>query len=129
MTRFSGKALILAVVVLGLSTAASSQIPDKFTNLQVFPKDIPKENLVNAMKGFAMGLGVRCSFCHEGEGNDLSTYNFASDSNEHKKVAREMLRMTMEINQKFISKVAHDKPDVTVRCVTCHRGKEAPVID
>ena len=129
MTRFIGKALVLAATVVSLWTVANTQIPDEFSNLRVFPKDIKKADLVNAMKGFAMGLGVRCWFCHEGEGNDLSKYDFASDEKKHKTVAREMLRMTMMINQEFISKVAHHEEEIRVRCVTCHRGKEKPTID
>ena len=129
MPRFLGKALVLAATVVALSTVAGAQIPDEFTNLQVFPKDIKKEDLVNAMKGFSMGLGVRCWFCHEGEGDDLSKYDFPSDEKEHKNIAREMLRMTMMINQKFISKVAHHEEVIRVQCVTCHRGKEKPTLD
>lgn len=41
------------------------QPPDP-TNLQVLPKDIPKAQLVQTMRGFAMGLGVRCEHCHVG---------------------------------------------------------------
>jgi len=130
MSRLLGKGLVLAAVVALLPTAAGqAQVPDKFTNLKVLPKDISREDLVNTMKGFALGLGVRCQFCHVGEGDDLSTFDFASDAMEHKQVAREMLLMTMEINRKFIAKIAEEEKDSRVRCMTCHRGKEEPTLD
>jgi thioredoxin reductase len=40
------------------------QIPDKFTNLKVLPKDISKQELQSTMRGFAFALGVRCEHCH-----------------------------------------------------------------
>jgi tetratricopeptide (TPR) repeat protein len=43
------------------------QIPDKFTNLQVLPKDLGKRELLETMKNFTRALGVRCQFCHIGE--------------------------------------------------------------
>ena len=40
-------ALLLAI------TPAAAQFPDKFTNLQVLPKDISKNDLQAPMRGFA----------------------------------------------------------------------------
>jgi hypothetical protein len=63
---------ILAAGLLGPLLGASvaiAQIPDKFTNLQVLPKDVAKRELVAAMRGIASDLGVRCAHCHVGPDN------------------------------------------------------------
>ena len=43
---------------------AAAQIPDEFSNVQILPKDIPKQQMVEIMRNFSMSLGVRCEFCH-----------------------------------------------------------------
>jgi hypothetical protein len=50
-----------------LVAAALAQVPDKFTNLQVFPKDISSKELISTMRGFCFSLGVRCEYCHAGK--------------------------------------------------------------
>jgi len=117
--------VLLATVALALVAVAvanpAAQIPDKFTNLQVLPKDIGQRPLIDQMKGFAIGLGVRCWYCHDGQGDDLSTFNFAADSKLTKETARKHLRMMLEINEKFFAN-AQNK----VTCQTCHRGAAQP---
>ena len=106
---------------------ANAQIPDKFQNLQVLPKDISKRELINNMKNATRGLGVRCEFCHVGEGNDLSKFDFPSDDKQHKVKARIMFRMVKYINEEVMPKFAED-PDHQheVKCITCHNGNEHP---
>ena len=104
---------------------ASAQIPDKFTNLQVLPKDISKEELVSTMRGFAGSLGVRCTHCHVGgTANDLTGMKFASDDKKEKKIARAMMAMVKEING-TIRKIDIESP-AQVKCVTCHHGVTRP---
>ena len=121
--------LIITITVLFLIqvSGAYAQIPDKFSNLKVLPKDIGKKELINNMKNAAIGLGVRCNFCHVGEGDDLSTFDFASDEKRHKVKARVMFSMVNQINEEFLPKVA-DKSEHPheVTCITCHNGKEHP---
>ncbi|MGB8131789.1 MAG: hypothetical protein WCG81_18525, partial [Candidatus Angelobacter sp.] len=45
------------VMLLALSTEATAQIPDKFTNLQVLPKETSKAELVSIMRNYAGDLG------------------------------------------------------------------------
>ena len=107
---------------LGLlcTLGVSAQIPDKFKNLKIYPENISKEQLVEEMKGMAFDLGTRCWFCHEGEGDDLSTYDFASEKKPQKELARSHMKMTMTVNKEFfVGRGA-------VRCMTCHRGKTQP---
>ena len=120
---------IIALFILSLVqvSAAYAQIPDKFTNLKVLPKDIGKRDLINMMKGATRGLGVRCTFCHVGEGDDLSTFDFAADDKSHKVKARVMFSMVRQINNEFLPKIVkktEKSPQIT--CFTCHNGKEHP---
>ena len=78
------------------------------------------------MKEFSRALGVRCHFCHVGEeGKPLSTYDFASDENHHKDIARLMITMTQKINGEIL-KDFKDGQFTQVSCQTCHRGKKEP---
>jgi tetratricopeptide (TPR) repeat protein len=111
---------------LGMA-AAHAQVPDKFTNLQYFPKTISHDDLIRIMRNFSFSLGVRCQYCHAGkEGGSLKQTDFASDEKEAKKTARTMLRMVDAINQQYISKLDTKTPN-RVQCVTCHHGLAKPI--
>ena len=115
--------VVAAFAVLSWSISATAQIPDKFENLQVIPKDTSRMDLINTMKDVTFALGTRCWYCHDGEGDDLSTFNFASDVKPTKATARIMMKMVHEINTNYISKLDADRK---VTCYTCHRGKVEP---
>ena len=131
---------VLLAVVAAITIASAFSLPaaladeernfwEERKNLQVLPKDIPAADLRGFMIGAAQGLGVRCWFCHVGEeGQDLATFDFASDDKKHKAVAREMIKMTMGINEGHMPKVAElsGHEPAQVRCVTCHRGEAEP---
>ncbi len=90
---------LLLVLAAGLPRVGPAQIPDEFHNLQVLPEEIEKPRLVGIMRGFAMGLGVRCWYCHVGEeGKPFSDFDFESDEKLTKKKARFMLEMTRHLN-------------------------------
>ena len=123
--------VILLVVLAGLLVPGSlvrAQIPDTFTNLNVLPKDIKKQELVGVMRSFSGALGVRCTHCHVGENPaDLSSVDFASDAKDTKKIAREMMKMSGEVNSILARNIGSMRPDpVQVRCVTCHHGLPKP---
>ncbi len=104
------------------------QPPDP-KNLQVLPKDTSKAQLIQTMKGFAMGLGVRCEHCHVGEGNDLTQFDFASDAKPQKATARRMIAMARDINTKHLAGFPPGRDEATpaVTCYTCHRGDKKPL--
>ena len=126
--RLAGVALVLFAAVPTLS----AQIPQRFENLQVLPRDIPRDTLVAIMRGFTASLGVRCTYCHiEREGAAPAgagglNLNFASDSLANKRKARWMLHMTDSINTRLASLPARDTPPTDVNCMTCHRGMSKP---
>lgn len=120
--------------VLALTTAVGARaqqnpIPEKFTNLQVLPKDITRADLVSMMRGFTGSLGVRCEHCHLGEGNDLSKFDFASDVRPAKAIARKMIVMLRAINGPLLEGVGTPvgAGALKVTCFTCHRGDRVPL--
>ncbi len=126
--------LLFSLVALALPAAAAGQAPQKDVfadpqNLKVLPQDISSRALGETMKGFAMGLGVRCESCHVGEaGQPLDTFDFESDEKAMKQKARLMLKMTMAINAEHVASLneIEESDYVEVRCVTCHRGRPQP---
>lgn len=111
----------LAVVI---PLVASAQIPDTFTNLQVLPRDISRNELVGLMRGFSMSLGVRCVHCHVGNADgSLQGADFASDDKDTKWTARAMLKMVAAINEEHLKPIGGE---TTVSCFTCHHGANRP---
>lgn len=108
-------------------------------NLQVLPKDMPRNQVTAIMRNFAMALGVRCEHCHaadpaapeqpagrggRGGGPPL---DYALDDLETKKVARDMLRMVMDINEKYLPLTGRTFNEFNrVTCETCHHGLAKP---
>ena len=121
--------MLAAVATAQTPSAPPTQTPaaaPQFKNLQVFPKDITRDQLIGNMKGFSQALGVRCVHCHVGEeGKPLSTFDFASDAKKEKVVARKMLTMVHRINSEDLG--VKDFKDVKVTCFTCHRGATKPL--
>ncbi len=114
--------LLAAFLMAG---GAQAQVPDQFTNLKVFPKDVGKRELVDAMKDFSAALGVRCTHCHVQKApGDFSSIDWATDELDHKKVARGMMAMVGEINKKLLP--AAGEKNAQVSCITCHRGLTDP---
>jgi tetratricopeptide (TPR) repeat protein len=80
------------------------------------------------MRGFSLGLGVRCQYCHTGgDGRSFQGVNFAADDKVEKKKAREMLQMARRINNELLTVLPERRtPAVVVECATCHRGLPVP---
>jgi len=121
----------LAAVALLCARPLRAQIPDHFENLQVLPKDIPRDSLVAVMRNFSNSLGVRCNYCHvatpAAQPGGREQMNFASDDKVPKQKARFMMRMTRDLNAQVLPQVPHrHDPPVGVGCITCHRGLPLP---
>jgi len=116
-------------IALFAGTPALGQVPDKFTNLKVLPKDISKRELESTMRGFAFALSVRCEHCHVEKKAPEHGLDFAADDKDAKRTARVMLQMVAAINHDYISKVSRTPPSaaaIQVQCVTCHHGLTQP---
>jgi hypothetical protein len=122
----AGLALVLASSTSG-AQASGKFPPDSLINTKVFPHNTPVSEVVAAMRGFAGGLGVRCTFCHVGEeGMPLERFDFAKDEKRPKLVARQMMRMVQEINRRLDTIPGRTAPGLQVTCATCHRGVSRP---
>ncbi len=123
--------LYAGLIVVGTAVAASGQAqqpPWRGENLQHFPKDIPRPELMQRMREFSFALDVRCQYCHTGgDGMSFDGVVFASDEKPTKVKARAMLRMVEELNTTLLAKVpSRAEPRVVVGCATCHRGSALP---
>ena len=133
MTRFRLRLLaatLLLSPVVGPTDSLMAQgwPPDSIKNLQVLPEDIAFDDLVATMRGFALGLGVRCSHCHvQGDQPGLANMDFASDEKVTKQKARVMLDMVQHINEHHLGELPErSEPAVEVTCATCHRRLAVP---
>jgi hypothetical protein len=138
-------AVSLGVLVLAGSTviAAAAQQPaagggqrggaapaEPPKNLQVMPKDTPREEVIMRMRGITQALGVQCGYCHIFEGAGNPANDFASDTKQPKLTARVMMRMTGDINTKLAAEIKKPADQLTrVGCATCHRGSAIPKVD
>ena len=86
---------------------------NNYKNLQVLDKNMSKKDLKVMMKQFSKALGVKCDFCHEQPAFEKDT--------EHKKFAREMIKMVQATNKKYFKST-----DKKITCNTCHMGKKEP---
>lgn len=124
--------VVLAIAVTFGCTAIRQQkaapaVPDsaEFRNLQVFPSNVTRDQLVATMQKFTGALGVDCSHCHARvAGGGERDLDFASDAKPEKEVARVMMRMVATMNADYITKV--NQHGQTVSCATCHRGTTIP---
>lgn len=123
----AGLLVLLPVALPAQGGRGGGQAP---RNLQVLPKDMPRSELTALMRSITGALGVRCSHCHVVTGtnaNGQEEHDYAADDKETKKVAREMLRMVVDINDKYLPATGRT-PDASYRvtCETCHHGLARP---
>jgi len=109
-------------------TPAQQPPPPPLTNLTLYPKDIPRPQLVTTMQGFVAALGVQaqggCGYCHAGT---APQFDFASDTNPRKSVARKMILMSRDITAKLPEVTGKPAAEIaSLRCATCHRGVAIP---
>jgi tetratricopeptide (TPR) repeat protein len=119
-------ALVFFISIFALAVTTNAQMPDKFKNLKVLPKDITKDQLDKIMNSFTAGLGVNCEFCHV-KNDQTNKMEFDLDQKTTKSKARIMLQMTMDINKKYLSQLSQFSDNIEqVECLTCHRGNKQP---
>jgi hypothetical protein len=120
------KKQLLTISTLGLLVFAGVAFTKPaYRNLKVLPQDISERKLDSIMRSYNQALGVACEFCHAQKGTQL---DFDSDDNKMKDNARDMMRLTMDINKLYFRYDTSIHPVYlnTVACYTCHRGEEMP---
>jgi len=127
--RHNTRKIVLLLGLLAVITVFISWQPLRIEderNLKVLPKDISSDSLERIMDDFTTALNVDCRFCHAPKDpSEPKKLNYASDNNRHKDITRTMMRMTNEMNDKFM-KTLPGKQVQMVTCNTCHRGKAEP---
>ena len=102
------------VISLGL-------MQEKPKNLQVLDFESVRD-LKKYMKTIQKNLGVKCTFCHDINDKSIDT--------EHKIIAREMMKMQMDLNKSFFAQIGDSllkhENTLEISCWTCHRGSKKP---
>lgn len=127
MTYNLRKSVVLLAIMLVLAFSISwTTPPDDGRNLKVLPKDISSDSLERVMDEFVTALSVDCGFCHAPKDPaQPKKLDYASDANPHKNITRNMLQMTMDINNRYMKNLP-GQPVKVVSCNTCHRGEAVP---
>ena len=127
VSRKYGVLIGMAIVVIA-GIAAVPAPSNEYKNLKVLPKDISTKDLSRIMiDEFEDGLGVSCGFCHAEE-KDSHKLDYASDENPEKEIARLMMKMTLDVNEKYFQ-VPHPligDSVLSIKCMTCHKGQLRP---
>jgi hypothetical protein len=122
-----GVIVALGIVVIA-GIAAVPAPANEYKNLKVLPKDISTKDLSRIMiDDFEDGLGVSCGFCHAEE-KDSHKLDYASDEKPEKEIARLMMKMTLDVNEKYFQ-VTHPligDSTLSITCTTCHNGHPRP---
>lgn len=86
----------------------------KFKSIKVL-NNMPADQMGKVMNMMSSSLGVDCKFCHASNDSDYEKEGF-----EHKDMARQMLKMTFELNKNYFN----GRPEIN--CNTCHKGISHP---
>ena len=94
---------------------------EKPKNLQVLDFESVRD-IKKYMKTIQKNLGVKCTFCHDINDKSIDT--------EHKIIAREMMKMQIDLNKSFFAQIGDSllkhENTLQISCWTCHRGTKKP---
>ena len=94
---------------------------EKPKNLQVLDFESVRD-IKKYMKTIKKNLGVKCTFCHDINDKSIDT--------EHKIIAREMMKMQIDLNKSFFAQIGDSllkhENTLQISCWTCHRGSKKP---
>jgi len=103
--------LLGAALCSGAATGDDPRVEETQKNIRVL-QGLPSSQLIPVMAVLANSLGVTCAHCH--------TAQWESDDKPPKERARQMLRMTLDMNRDFFD------GKTAVTCHSCHRGALRP---
>ncbi len=108
-------ASLLAPASLLISAERDLGTGYQLENVEVMDPSMRLEDARKYMILFNEALGMQCRDCH-------NLRDFASDEKELKLVAREMMKLELEINESWFP----DQEEFVVTCWTCHQGERIP---
>ena len=98
----------------GATQSKTETAGQKFKSIKVL-NEMPADQMGKVMNMMSASLGVNCAFCHASNDGDYEKEGF-----EHKNIARQMLKMTFELNKNYFD----GRPEIN--CNTFHQGKAHP---
>ena len=127
--KYRVMAALAAVVAVSIAAIRPNPRPGAdYKNLKVLPHNISSKQLTKIMVDeLGDELGVSCTFCHA-ENKETHQPDYASDEKPEKEIARNMMRMTIGINEKYFDLKQPMIGDsvLAVNCGTCHHGQPMP---
>ena len=112
---------LIHVLIMLFIVSSLGFMQDKPKNLQVLDFESERD-LKKYMKSISKDLGVKCKFCHDLNDKSIDT--------DHKLIAREMIKMQMDLNKQFFAQIGdsllHSENTLLISCWTCHRGSKEP---
>jgi hypothetical protein len=117
---------------LGILAAKPAQADEsQYKNLKVLSKNISDDDMDFVMETFGVNLGANCLFCHPGKqtGTEFSI-DYVTDKLQNKRIARDMLKMTMKLNKKYFNTTLTGLMNTRgkIWCKTCHQGSPVPIL-
>jgi hypothetical protein len=123
---------LISLVLIGtLAAKPPKKEKLKYRNLQVLSKNISDDEMDYVMETFSVNLGSNCLFCHPGKMvGAVYSFDYATDQLQNKRVARDMLRMTLMLNKKYFnfSMKGNNITKGIIWCKTCHNGSPVPIL-
>jgi len=118
--------------LMGIMAAQPPQeVKPEYKNLKVLSKKISDEDMDFVMQSFSVNLGANCLFCHPGKqkGTEFSI-DYVTDVLQNKRVARDMLKMTIKLNKKYFNTQLTGLMNTRgkIWCKTCHQGSPVPIL-
>lgn len=125
--RMKKSLIVVSIFAAVVIASFAFKKPDtlRYENLKVLSKNTTKHQMDSVMKHFSASLGVKCTYCHVRGTDEQMNFDFASDTNPKKGVARSMMRMMSKINKKYFDLGKDVEQAIT--CYSCHNGHESPV--
>ena len=124
--------VVFGLIILVAVASAFTKIKNpEYKNLQILPQDITEKQMDSVMHHFTESLNVKCNFCHVKQESNEREWDYASDKNKHKLVARQMMTMTNELNKKYFDQTGAAitlSSKLAVSCYTCHHGATDPTV-
>ena len=114
--------LVFACASASALGAQPAQPPWSGENLQHYPRDITRPELIQRMREFSFALGIgSCQYCHTGgDGVSFDGVVFPSDQKPAKVKARAMLHMMASRPRRYPGAHAGVVRALGVECLHCH---------
>jgi hypothetical protein len=116
---------LFGAAMSGVSHGGGPRSDANPVTLKVLPKNLSQADVIQLMARNGQELGVACVFCHA-QNAQTQQVDFASDENPMKQVARIMIGMVRDINDKYLAQVGDRRYAVPISCGNCHQGQTYP---